>query len=147
MLGPELERGLHPVQKESYLSSFKVCWLHNKTILEDLTSKWLFCYRLMEERRERINNFLSKLMKEKFDNEDLIIARDIAEAEAEWEKREREKYEKNKAELKAIAEHRALVVSNSLSKNQTKWSPLLQFLLTYSLCFSDRKLRDLKNVA
>ena len=45
----------------------------------------------MEERRERINNFLSKLMKEKFDNEDLIIARDIAEAEAEWEKREREK--------------------------------------------------------
>lgn len=64
-------------------------------------------------------------MKEKFDNEDLIIARDIAEAEAEWEKREREKYEKNKAELKAIAEHRALVVSNSLSKNQTKWSPLL----------------------
>ena len=62
-------------------------------------------------------------MKEKFDNEDLIIARDIAEAEAEWEKREREKYEKNKAELKAIAEHRALVVSNSLmtSKNQTKF--------------------------
>lgn len=125
MLGPELERGLNPVQKESYLSSFKVCWLRKKTILEDLTSKWLFCYRLMEERRERINNFLSKLMKEKFDNEDLIIARDIAEAEAEWEKREREKYEKNKAELKAIAEHRALVVSNSLSKNQTKWSPLL----------------------
>jgi len=37
-------------------------------------------------------------MKEKFDNEDLIIARDIAEAEAEWEKREREKHEKNKAE-------------------------------------------------
>uniref|UniRef100_A0A4W2GZN0 Cilia and flagella associated protein 210 n=3 Tax=Bos indicus x Bos taurus TaxID=30522 RepID=A0A4W2GZN0_BOBOX len=69
-------------------------------------------HRLMEERRERINNFLSKLMKEKFDNEDLIIARDIAEAEAEWEKREREKYEKNKAELKAIAEHRALVMKN-----------------------------------
>ena len=88
----------------------------------------------MEERRERINNFLSKLMKEKFDNEDLIIARDIAEAEAEWEKREREKYEKNKAELKAIAEHRALVVSNSLmtSKNQTKLSPLLYFFLTPS---------------
>ncbi|XP_036714152.1 coiled-coil domain-containing protein 173 [Balaenoptera musculus] len=69
-------------------------------------------HRLMEERRERINNFLSKLMKEKFDNEDLIIARDTAEAEAEWEKREREKYEKNKAELKAIAEHRALVMKN-----------------------------------
>ncbi|KAL2774679.1 protein CFAP210, partial [Daubentonia madagascariensis] len=69
-------------------------------------------HRLMEERRERINNFLSELMKEKLDNEDLIIARDIAEAEAEWEKREREKYEKNKAELKAIAEYRAIVMKN-----------------------------------
>lgn len=66
----------------------------------------------MEERRQRINNFLSEIMKEKLDNEDLIIARDTAEAEAEWEKREREKYEKNKAELKAIAEYRAVVVSN-----------------------------------
>ncbi|XP_077010202.1 cilia- and flagella- associated protein 210 isoform X2 [Tamandua tetradactyla] len=69
-------------------------------------------HKLMEERRERINNFLSKLMKEKLDNEDLIIARDSAEAEAEWEKREREKYEKNKAELKAIAEYRAIVMKN-----------------------------------
>ncbi|OWK00123.1 hypothetical protein Celaphus_00015793, partial [Cervus elaphus hippelaphus] len=90
MLGPELERGLTLYKR-------KVIYLHLK---------------LMEERRKRINNFLSKLMKEKFDNEDLIIARDIAEAEAEWEKREREKYEKNKAELKAIAEHRALVMKN-----------------------------------
>ncbi|XP_044098226.1 coiled-coil domain-containing protein 173 [Neovison vison] len=69
-------------------------------------------HRLMEERRERINNFLSELMKEKLDNEDLIIARDTAEAEAEWEKREKEKYEKNKAELKAIAEYRAVVMKN-----------------------------------
>uniref|UniRef100_A0A8C9AFU9 Cilia and flagella associated protein 210 n=1 Tax=Prolemur simus TaxID=1328070 RepID=A0A8C9AFU9_PROSS len=69
-------------------------------------------HRLMEERRERINNFLSELMKEKLDNEDLIIARDIAEAEADWEKREGEKYEKNKAELKAIAEYRAVVRKN-----------------------------------
>ncbi|XP_058156660.1 cilia- and flagella- associated protein 210 isoform X2 [Dasypus novemcinctus] len=69
-------------------------------------------HRLMEERRERINNFLSELIKEKLDNEDLIIARDIAEAEAEWEKREREKYEKNKAELKAIAEYRTSVMKN-----------------------------------
>ncbi|XP_041630030.1 coiled-coil domain-containing protein 173 isoform X2 [Vulpes lagopus] len=69
-------------------------------------------HRLMEERRERINNFLSELIKEKLDNEDLIIARDIAEAEAEWEKREKEKYEKNKAELKAIAEYRAVVMKN-----------------------------------
>ncbi|XP_045726233.1 cilia- and flagella- associated protein 210 [Mirounga angustirostris] len=69
-------------------------------------------HRLMEERRERINNFLSELIKEKLDNEDLIIARDTAEAEAEWEKREKEKYEKNKAELKAIAEYRAVVMKN-----------------------------------
>lgn len=65
--------------------------------------------RLMEERRERINNFL---MKEKLDTEDLIIARDIAEAEAELERREKEKYEKNQAELKAIADHRASVMKN-----------------------------------
>lgn len=71
----------------------------------------------MEEHRERINNFLSGLMKEKLDNEDLIIARDIAEAEAEWENREKEKYEKNKAELKAIAEHRDIMVSNSIMTN------------------------------
>uniref|UniRef100_A0A2K6UY08 Cilia and flagella associated protein 210 n=1 Tax=Saimiri boliviensis boliviensis TaxID=39432 RepID=A0A2K6UY08_SAIBB len=69
-------------------------------------------FLLMEERRERIHNFLSELMKEKLDNEDMIIARDIAEAEAEWEKREREKDEKNKAELKAIAEYRAIVMKN-----------------------------------
>ncbi|XP_007951638.1 coiled-coil domain-containing protein 173 [Orycteropus afer afer] len=68
--------------------------------------------RLMKERRERINDFLSKLIKEKLDNEDLIIARDIAEAEAEREERERERYEKNKAELKAIAEYRATVMKN-----------------------------------
>ncbi|ELW62284.1 hypothetical protein TREES_T100003157 [Tupaia chinensis] len=68
--------------------------------------------RLMEERRERINNFLSELMKEKLDNKDLILARDIAEAEAEWEKREKEKCEKNKAELKAITEYRATVRKN-----------------------------------
>ncbi|XP_036850937.1 cilia- and flagella- associated protein 210 isoform X2 [Manis javanica] len=69
-------------------------------------------HRLMEERKERINNFLSELMKGKLDNEDLIIARDTAEAEAEWEKREKEKYEKNKAQLKVIAEHRATVMKN-----------------------------------
>ncbi|XP_037352519.1 cilia- and flagella- associated protein 210-like [Talpa occidentalis] len=77
-------------------------------------------HRLMEERRERINNFLSELMKKKLDNEDLIIARDIAEAEAEWEKKEREKYEKNKAELKAIAEYRATVMKNKEEEERQK---------------------------
>ncbi|KAF6113028.1 coiled-coil domain containing 173 [Phyllostomus discolor] len=69
-------------------------------------------HRLMEERRERINNFLSDLIKQKLDNEDLITARDITEAEATMEKREREKYEKNKAELKAIEEYRSIVMKN-----------------------------------
>ncbi|XP_027801980.1 cilia- and flagella- associated protein 210 [Marmota flaviventris] len=69
-------------------------------------------HRLLEEQRERINNSLSKLIKEKLDNEDLIISRDTAEIDAEWEKRERERNEKNQADLKAIAEHRALVMKN-----------------------------------
>ncbi|XP_021006205.1 coiled-coil domain-containing protein 173 [Mus caroli] len=69
-------------------------------------------HRLMEERRERINNFLSKLIKEKLDTEDLIIARDISEADAELEKREKEKHEKNQADLKAIADYRASVMKN-----------------------------------
>ncbi|KAM6178336.1 cilia- and flagella- associated protein 210 [Rhynchocyon petersi] len=69
-------------------------------------------HRLMEERRERIHNFLSELMKEKLDNEDVIIARDIAEAEAEREKREHELHTKKQAELKAIADHRATVMKN-----------------------------------
>jgi hypothetical protein len=74
----------------------------------------------MEERRERINNFLGELMKEKLGTEDLITARDIAEAEAEWERREKEKNEKTQAELKAIAEHRAIVVNNSIMTNKEK---------------------------
>nr|XP_045363627.1 coiled-coil domain-containing protein 173 isoform X2 [Camelus bactrianus]XP_045363628.1 coiled-coil domain-containing protein 173 isoform X2 [Camelus bactrianus]XP_045363629.1 coiled-coil domain-containing protein 173 isoform X2 [Camelus bactrianus]XP_045363630.1 coiled-coil domain-containing protein 173 isoform X2 [Camelus bactrianus] len=86
-------------------------------------------HRLMEERRERINNFLSELMKEKIDNEDLIIARDIAEAEAEWEKREREKYEKNKAELRAIAEHRAVVMKNKEEEERQRKSEAKEQLL------------------
>ncbi|XP_021491247.1 cilia- and flagella- associated protein 210 [Meriones unguiculatus] len=68
--------------------------------------------RLMEERKERINNFLTELMQQKLDNEDFIIARDVAEAEAEREKAEKEKNEKTQAELKAISEHRATVMKN-----------------------------------
>lgn len=91
----------------------------------------------MEERRERINNFLSELMKEKLDTEDLIIARDIAEAEAELERREKEKYEKNQAELKSIADHRASVVNNSVPVHSVETS--LLWLL--SLCLSQNKQR------
>lgn len=69
-------------------------------------------YRFMEKWRERIYNFLSELLKEKFDNEDMIIVRDIVEVEVEWEKREREKDEKNKVELKIIVEYRVIVMKN-----------------------------------
>ncbi|KAM5324795.1 cilia- and flagella- associated protein 210 isoform 2-T2 [Glossophaga mutica] len=83
-----------------------------KRLTEIRKEKEAETHRLMEERRERINNFLSDLIKQKLDNEGLIIARDIAEAEAAWEKREREKYEKKKAELKAIEEYRGIVMKN-----------------------------------
>uniref|UniRef100_A0A673U049 Coiled-coil domain containing 173 n=1 Tax=Suricata suricatta TaxID=37032 RepID=A0A673U049_SURSU len=107
----ELEKKKQEINESRrlFFVSLKYISLQKCIILNEC---WLFCYRLMEERRQRINNFLSELMKEKLDNEDLIIARDIAEAEAEWEKKEREKYEKNKAELKAIAEYRAVVMKN-----------------------------------
>ncbi|XP_006867086.1 PREDICTED: coiled-coil domain-containing protein 173 [Chrysochloris asiatica] len=83
-----------------------------KCLAEMKNKKEAETHRLMEERRERIHNFLGELMKEKLDNEDLIIARVIAEAEAEREKRDIERCEKNKAERKAIAEYRAIVMKN-----------------------------------
>ncbi|XP_005393310.1 PREDICTED: coiled-coil domain-containing protein 173 [Chinchilla lanigera] len=86
-------------------------------------------HRLMEERREKINNFLSELMKEKLDNADLIIAKDIAEAEAEWEKKEKEKREKTKADLKAIAEHRALMMKNKEEEERQRKIEAKQQLL------------------
>lgn len=83
-----------------------------KRLIQMRTDKEAETQRLMEERRERINNFLSELIKEKLDTEDLIIARDIAEADTELEKREKEKQEKNQADLKAIADYRAFVIKN-----------------------------------
>lgn len=88
----------------------------------------------MEERREKINNFLSELMKEKLGNEDLIFAKDIAEIEAEWEKKEKEKSEKTKADLKAIAEHRAIMVNNEMMINLR-----LYHCGFYPLCLFDPK--------
>lgn len=76
-------------------------------------------------------------MKEKLDTEDLIIARDIAEAEAELERREKEKYEKNQAELKEIADHRTSVVNNSVPVHSAE--TFLLWLL--SLCLSQNKQR------
>ncbi|XP_006972456.1 cilia- and flagella- associated protein 210 isoform X1 [Peromyscus maniculatus bairdii] len=83
-----------------------------KRLIQMRKDKEAETHRLMEERRERINNFLSELMKEKLDTEDLIIARDIAEAEAELERREKDKHEKTQAQLKAIADYRASVMKN-----------------------------------
>ncbi|XP_049628837.1 cilia- and flagella- associated protein 210 [Suncus etruscus] len=73
-----------------------------------------------EERRERIKNLLTALMSAKVDNEDLIIARDTAEAEAEWQKREQEKMEKREAEFKAIAEHREIMMKNKEEQEKVR---------------------------
>nr|XP_048281908.1 protein CFAP210 isoform X1 [Myodes glareolus] len=98
--------------------------------------------RLMEERRERINNFLSELMKEKLDTEDLIIARDIAEAEAELERREKEKYEKNQAELKEIADHRTSVMKNKEEEERQRQIESKEQLL--AVLKADKIFQDLE---
>lgn len=64
----------------------------------------------MEEERERIYNRLLARMKKQADDEDLRIAREIAETEEERERVLKEKEEKNKADLKLMAEHRMNVV-------------------------------------
>ncbi|XP_053900238.1 cilia- and flagella- associated protein 210 isoform X1 [Malaclemys terrapin pileata] len=66
--------------------------------------------RLMQERRDIITNHLAAQMKQTFERIDERVARDVAEREAEWEKELKEREEKNKAELKSIAEHRATVI-------------------------------------
>ncbi|XP_069889803.1 cilia- and flagella- associated protein 210 [Dipodomys merriami] len=84
--------------------------------------------RLMEERRKRINNFLSELMKKKLDNEDLIFARDSVEAETELEKREKEKKEKTEAEIKAIAEYRDTVMKNKEEEERQRKIEFKEYL-------------------
>lgn len=83
-----------------------------KRLIQMRKDKEAETHRLMEERRERINNFLSELIKKKLDTEDLIISRDIADIDTELEKREKEKQEKTQADLKAIADYRASVMKN-----------------------------------
>ncbi|KAM9036223.1 coiled-coil domain-containing protein 173 isoform X2 [Sarcophilus harrisii] len=75
-------------------------------------------HRLMEERKERIFNYLSELIRKKLGNEDDILARDIAEAEAEREQEEKEKEEKRKAKLKEIEEYRIAVAEKKVNMKQ-----------------------------
>ncbi|XP_068936264.1 cilia- and flagella- associated protein 210 isoform X1 [Petaurus breviceps papuanus] len=79
-------------------------------------------YKLMEERKERIFNFLNELNRKKLDNKDDLIARDIAEAEAEKVQAEKEKEERKKAKIKEIEEYRDAVVKskNELKKQEKK---------------------------
>uniref|UniRef100_A0A4X2LR61 Cilia and flagella associated protein 210 n=1 Tax=Vombatus ursinus TaxID=29139 RepID=A0A4X2LR61_VOMUR len=77
-------------------------------------------YKLMEERKERIFNFLNELNRKKLDNEDELIARDIAEAEAEKVQAEKEKEERRKAKIKEIEEYRDAVVKYSNKKEHKK---------------------------
>ncbi|XP_014401059.1 PREDICTED: coiled-coil domain-containing protein 173 isoform X2 [Myotis brandtii] len=91
-----------------------------KRLIQMRKEKEAETHRLMEERRKRINNFLSEIIKQKLDNEDMILARNSEEVEAEWEKREREKDEKNKAELKAIEEYRVFAMKNKAEEERQR---------------------------
>ncbi|ELK28195.1 PREDICTED: coiled-coil domain-containing protein 173 [Myotis davidii] len=91
-----------------------------KRLIQMRKEKEAETHRLMEERRIRINNFLSEIIKQKLDNEDMILARNSEEVEAEWEKRERDKYEKNKAELKAIEEYRVFAMKNKAEEERQR---------------------------
>ncbi|XP_036175824.1 coiled-coil domain-containing protein 173 [Myotis myotis] len=91
-----------------------------KRLIQMRKEKEAETHRLMEERRKRINNFLSEIIKQKLDNEDMILARNSEEVEAEWEKRERDKYEKNKAELKAIEEYRVFAMKNKAEEERQR---------------------------
>ncbi|XP_074159266.1 cilia- and flagella- associated protein 210 isoform X2 [Sminthopsis crassicaudata] len=75
-------------------------------------------HKLMEERKERIFNYLSELVRQKLGNEDDILARDIAEAEAEREQEEKEKEEKRKANLREIEEYRIAVEKRKMEQKE-----------------------------
>uniref|UniRef100_A0A8D0H8C7 Trichohyalin-plectin-homology domain-containing protein n=1 Tax=Sphenodon punctatus TaxID=8508 RepID=A0A8D0H8C7_SPHPU len=64
-------------------------------------------HRIMEEYRDNITKRVLEQMKMTYVNEDQRVAREVEEQDAEREKELNEKQEKNKAELKSIAEHRA----------------------------------------
>ncbi|KAH0621463.1 hypothetical protein JD844_022811 [Phrynosoma platyrhinos] len=74
--------------------------------------------RLMEEHRENITNRLLQQMKQKIDDEDERIARDVAETEEELEKERKAKEEKNKADLKSIKDHRISVIKMKEEKEK-----------------------------
>ncbi|XP_042302615.1 coiled-coil domain-containing protein 173 [Sceloporus undulatus] len=74
--------------------------------------------RLMEEHRENISKYLLQQMKQKTDDEDERIAREIAETEEELEKERKAKEEKNKADLKSIKDHRISVIKMKEEKEK-----------------------------
>uniref|UniRef100_A0A8C3RTK1 Trichohyalin-plectin-homology domain-containing protein n=1 Tax=Chelydra serpentina TaxID=8475 RepID=A0A8C3RTK1_CHESE len=80
--------------------------------------------RLMQEHRDITTNRLVEQMKQTFEKIDERVARDVAEREAEWEKELKEKDEKNKAELKSIAEHRASVAEKRAKEQHEKQAEL-----------------------
>ncbi|XP_015277728.1 PREDICTED: coiled-coil domain-containing protein 173 [Gekko japonicus] len=74
--------------------------------------------REIEVTRENITNRLLARMKQKTDDEDERIAREVREMEAEREKELAEKVEKNKADLKSITEHRISVMKKKEEKEK-----------------------------
>lgn len=70
-----------------------------------------FC-RLKQEQQDKIVSQLAVQRNEALKREDDRLARDIAEKEAEAEKKRKENEAKKKAVIASIAEHRATVVRN-----------------------------------
>ncbi|XP_028928392.1 coiled-coil domain-containing protein 173 [Ornithorhynchus anatinus] len=80
--------------------------------------KELETHRQMEEHRNRITSLLHEMTKQKFEDEDARVSRDIEEVEVQKEKEEKEKEEKNKAELQSIAKYRATLMKNKEEKEK-----------------------------
>uniref|UniRef100_A0A5F8G6F2 Cilia and flagella associated protein 210 n=1 Tax=Monodelphis domestica TaxID=13616 RepID=A0A5F8G6F2_MONDO len=99
-------------------------------------------YKLMEERKERIFNFLNELNRKKLDNADDIIARDKAEADEEYEQAEKEKEEKRKTRIKEIEDYRSEVLRNKEEQrrqNKKESQETLQSLINADNLFREHQ--------
>ncbi|XP_044525743.1 coiled-coil domain-containing protein 173 [Gracilinanus agilis] len=99
-------------------------------------------FKLMEERKERIFNFLNELNRQKLVNEDDVIARDKAEADDEYEQAENEKEEKRKTRIREIEEYRSEVLRNKEEQkrqNQKESQETLQSLVNADNLFKEHQ--------
>ncbi|XP_074071852.1 cilia- and flagella- associated protein 210 [Macrotis lagotis] len=77
-------------------------------------------FKLMEERKERIFNFLNELNRKKLVNEGELAAREIVETEAEKEEAEKEIKEKREARIKEIEDYRIAVINSKKEQEEQK---------------------------